>query len=63
MQAPWPCGLEGEGLLTTMSIPKQAPQICTKMYARPLRRGMWPVTIVAMVTAGFRWPPDTLAVM
>lgn len=46
-----------------MSMPIQAPQICTKMYVKPFKKEMWPVIIVARVTAGFKWPPDTLAVM
>ena len=49
--------------LTTMRIPKQAPHICMNMYAIPFTTLIWPVTIVARVTAGFRCPPEMFAVI
>ena len=49
-------------LLTRRSMPKQAPDICAMRYASPAAGPMCPLQIVAIVTAGFRWPPDTFAV-
>jgi len=48
---------------TTIRIPKQAPEIWGRMYAKPLMMEMCPVSIVARVTAGFTCPPEVFAVM
>ena len=46
-----------------MSEPNIPPRTCAMTYRPPLAQEVWPVRQVAKVTAGFRWPPDTLAVM
>lgn len=46
-----------------MSDPKIPPRTWARTYKPPLAQEVWPVRQVAKVTAGFRCPPDTLAVM
>lgn len=48
--------------LTCSDEATTAPNSCATMYMRPRDTLVWPVTMVATVTAGLRWPPDTLAV-
>lgn len=45
-----------------MRVPKIAPSIWAIMYRPPRPHDMCPVRQLAKVTAGFTWPPDTLAV-
>lgn len=50
-------------VLTPMREPKIPPRTCAMTYRPPLAQEVCPVRQVAKVTAGFRCPPDTLAVM
>ena len=52
----------GQGYRASTSAPKMAPSSCATQYRPPRGHDMWPVRQVANVTAGLRWPPDTLAV-
>jgi hypothetical protein len=41
---------------------KIAPRSWAIMYRNPLSKSICPVIIVAMVTVGVTWPPETLAI-
>ena len=50
-------------LLTPRREPKIPPRIWAITYSPPLAQDVCPVKQVANVTAGFRCPPETFAVM
>ena len=56
-------GVTAGGALTPMRDPKMPPKTWAIMYSPPLFQEVCPVRQVAKVTAGFRCPPDTFAVM